>query len=72
MLADGLIAQSGGDPLGSNCETAGLLVIGRLMPLTIGIGLLLEVLGVGGAVAIAARLFLSAGFHAGVRCFDFH
>ena len=73
MLADGLIAQSGSDPLGSNCETAGLLVIGRLMPLTIGIGLLLlEVLGVGGTVAIAAGLFLSAGFHAGVRCFDFH
>lgn len=73
MLADGWIAQSGSDPLGSNCETADLLVIGRLMPLTIGIGLLLtEVLGMGGTVAIAAGLFLSAGFHAGVRCFDFH
>ena len=73
MSVDGWIAQSGSDPLGSNCETAVLLVIGRLIPLTLGIGLLLlEVLGMGGTVAITAGLFLSAGFHAGVRCFDFH
>lgn len=73
MSVDGWIAQSGSDPLGSNCETAGLLVIGRLIPLTIGIGLLLlEVLGVGGTVAITAGFFLSAGFHAGVRCITLH
>lgn len=61
-------------PLGSNYgDAVGLLFIGRLLPLTIGIGLLLaEVLGMCGAVAIAAGLLLTAGFHAGVRRFDFH
>lgn len=74
MSADGYVAKSGSEPLGSNYgDTVGLLFIGRLLPLTIGIGLLLaEVLGMCGAVAIAAGLLLTAGFHAGVRRFDFH
>lgn len=73
MLSDGWIAKSGSNPPGSNCETAGLLVVGRLAPLSIGIGILLdEVLGVCRTVTIAAGLLLSAGFSAGVRNFDFH
>lgn len=43
------------------------------MPLTLGTGfLLLEVLGVGGAVAITAGLLLTTGFHTGVRRFVLH
>lgn len=63
-----------GAPLGSNYSNAvGLLFIRRLLPLHIGIGLLLyEVLRMCGTVAIAARLLLTAGFHTGVRRFDFH
>lgn len=61
-------------PLGSNYgDTVGLLFIGRFLPTHIGIGLLLsEVLGMGGTVAITAGLFLTAGFHAGVRSFVLH
>lgn len=71
---DGYVAKSGSDPLGGNYGNAvGLLLIGRFTPLHIGIGFLLaEVLGMGGAVAITAGLFLTAGFHTGVRRFDFH
>ena len=73
-MADGYVAKSGSDPLGSNCEIAGLLaLIGRSLALTAGIGfLLLEMLGMGGTVAIAAGLFLPAGFHTGIRCFRLH
>ena len=74
MSADRYVAKSGSEPLGSNYgDAAGLLVIGRLTPLTIGIGFLLtEVLGMGGAVAITAGLFLPTGFHTGVRSFRLH
>ena len=74
MSVDRYVAKSGSEPLGSNYgDAAGLLFIRRLLPLTIGIGLLLaEVLGVCGAVAIAAGLLLTAGFHTGIRRFDFH
>lgn len=74
MSADGYVAKSGSEPLGSNYGIAvGLLFIGRLLPLTIGIGLLLaEVLGVCGTVAIAAGLLLTAGFHTGVRRIILH
>ena len=74
MSADRYVAKSGSEPLGSNYgDTVGLLFIGRLLPLTIGIGLLLaEVLGMCGTVAIAAWLLLTAGFHAGVRCIILH
>lgn len=68
------VAKSGSEPLGSNYgDAVGLLFIGRLLPLAIRIGLLFaEVLGMGGTVTITAGLFLSAGFHTGVRDFDFH
>ena len=74
MSADRYVAKSGSEPLGSNYgDAAGLLVIGRLTPLTIGIGFLLtEVLGMGGTIAITTGLLLSAGFHTGVGSFDFH
>ena len=74
MLVSRYVAQSWSDQLGSNYgDAVGLLVIGRFLPPYIGIGLLLaEVLGMGGAVAITAGLFLTAGFHAGVRCIILH
>ena len=74
MSADRYVAKSGSEPLGSNYgDAAGLLVIGRLTPLTIGIGFLLtEVLGMSGTVAITAWLLLSAGFHAGIRRIILH
>lgn len=74
MSADRYVAKSGSEPLGSNYgDAADLLVIGRLTPLTIGIGFLLtEVLGMSGTVAITAGLLLSAGFHAGIRRIILH
>ena len=74
MSADRYVAKSGSEPLGSNYgDAAGLLVIGRLTPLTIGIGFLLtEVLGMSGTVAITAGLLLSAGFHAVIRRIILH
>ena len=72
-MADGYVAKSGSDPLGSNREIAGLLaLIGRPLALTAGIGFLLEMLRMGGTVAIAAGLFLPAGFHTRIRSFVFH
>ena len=72
--AGGYVAQSGkGTPLGSNCKIAGLLLIRRLLTVATGIGfLLLEMLGMGGTVAITAGLFLPAGFHTGIRSFRLH
>ena len=52
---------------------SGITLIGRPLALTAVVGLLLlEMLGMGGTVAITAGLFLPAGFHAGIRCFRLH